>query len=370
MKCLNRRARAERLNAFTLVELLVVIAIIGILVLLLLPAVNSAREAARGTQCKNNIRQMAIAVVNYESAHRKFPVSQTASGKDRRDGQCEGGFYSWHAAILPYIEAKGIYESIDFGIDLADECNAGEHGLISATHPHADIASSVVDTFLCPSDGADINNFDIMGINSAPDNYAGNAGWPSLATGYGGERKTPAKYNGLINVVNPRRKNDFQPNRAVRVQQVKDGLSHTACVAERLIQRGTSPQNILNGSQKTLSFHLTERPRTLAEMASRCSPENTHADLSNSAYLGRCWLSGWAPTGPTYMHVKQPNSNHCHFSHSFSTGDFIVTPTSNHPGGVNVAFADGHVRFIPDGVDSRVWWAMGSRNGRDSIEER
>ena len=80
-------------------------------------------------------------------------------------------------------------------------------------------------------------------------------------------------------------------------------------------------------------------------------------------------MSGWSPTGPTYMHVKEPNSNHCHFSHSFSTGDFVVTPTSNHSGGVNVAFADGHVQFIQDGIDPQIWWAMGSRNGRERISE-
>ena len=351
-------------------ELLVVIAIIGVLVLLLLPAVNAAREAARNTQCKNNIRQLALAVVSYESAHRRFPISQTASGSANSDGSCGGGFYSWHARILPFIEAQNVFAQIDFNVDLADECNDGEHGLISASHPHASVAMTKIDTFLCPSDGFDLNHFEIMGIDTAADNYAGNAGWPSLATGYRAERKTPAKYNGLINIVNPRRKNDFQPRRAVRAKQVVDGLSKTACVAERLIQRGTTQQRVLKGSRKTLSYHLTERPRSLEEMAKRCGPEHTHPDLSNSAYLGRSWLSGWAPTGPTYMHVKQPNTNHCHFSHSFSTGDFIVTPTSNHAGGVNVAFADGHVRFVTDDVQPNIWWAMGSRNGKDSNNEK
>ena len=356
-------------RGFTLIELLVSISIIGILVLLLLPAVNATRESARNTQCKNNIRQLALAVVNYEGANRHFPVSQTASGKKRPGGSCEGGFYSWHAQILPYMEEQNLYDQINFKVDLADECNDGEHGLISSTHPHAPIATSIVSTFLCPSDGFDGNSSEIMGIATAPDNYAANAGWPSLATGIRGNRKTPAKYNGLITVVNPRQDNDFQPTRPVRSNQVRDGLSKTACVAERLIQRGMTQQKILSGSKKTLSYHLTERSRTLEEMATRCSPEHTHADLSNSAYLGRSWLSGWAPTGPTYMHVKVPNTNHCHFSHSFSTGDFIVTPTSNHSGGINVSFADGHVRFASDGIDKHIWWAMGSRNGRDSIDE-
>jgi prepilin-type processing-associated H-X9-DG protein len=104
-------------------------------------------------------------------------------------------------------------------------------------------------------------------------------------------------------------------------------------------------------------------------MVERCNSRNTHADLLNSTYLGRSWISGWAPTAPTYMHVMPPNSNHCHFSHSFTTGDFIVTPTSNHSGGVNVAFADGHVAFIPNDIEPMVWWGMGSRNGGETISE-
>lgn len=358
----------NRQRAFTLVELLVVIAIIGVLITLLLPAVNAARASARNAQCQNRIRQLALAITNYESAHREFPVSQTASGKRTPDG-CDGGFYSWHARILPYIESTDLHDRINFRVDLSDQCNSGEHGFIGPDHPHASVSMAVVDTFLCPSDGYLGDNSSIMQIDSAPDNYAANAGWPSLSTGISGGRKTPAKQNGIINVVNARKKNDWQPRRAVRAQQVTDGLSKTACVAERLIQRGITQDRILNGSNKTLSFHLTERPRTLAEMVERCDPEFTHADLSNSAYLGRSWLSGWSPTGPTYMHVKEPNSNHCHFSHSFSTGDFIVTPTSNHVGGVNVAFADGHVRFIQDSIDPHVWWAMGSRNGRERLDE-
>ena len=360
---------AVRRRAFTLIELLVVIAIIGVLISLLLPAVNSAREAARNTQCKNKIRQLALAVINYEGTHGSFPVSQTASGEDTTGGGCRGGFYSWHAQILPFVEEDQLFRQIDFSIDLADDCNDGDHGLLSPSHPHATIATQIVDVFLCPSDGYSGQAAEVMGLEIAPDNYAANAGWPSLSTGISGGRETPAKYNGLINVVNPRRPNKWQPQRAVRARHVKDGLSKTACVAERLIQRGATVQAILSGPNQTLSFHLTERARSLGEMAERCSPEHTHADLSNSAYIGRSWMSGWSPTAPTYMHVKQPNTNHCHFSHSFSTGDFVVTPTSNHTGGVNVAFADGHVAFVPDDVDEMVWWGMGSRNGGETFNE-
>jgi prepilin-type processing-associated H-X9-DG protein len=364
----RRRCTDHPPLAFTLVELLVVIAIISLLVLLLLPAVNAAREAARNTQCKNNIRQLALAIVNYEGARGHFPVSQTASGVPRRSGGCEPGFYSWHAQILPYIEENQLFERIDFHVDMADQCNDGDDRLFDTTHRNASAAAAVISTFLCPSDGEAGNNAEVMGAaNPAPNNYAANAGWPSLSTGIVGERKTPAKNNGLISVVNPRSKNDWQRTSPVRARHVKNGLSKTAAVAERLIQRGTGRDQILSGSEKTKSYHITENPRTLAQMVERCGPRYTHADLLNSTYLGRTWVSGWAPTAPTYMHVMPPNSNHCHFSESFRSGDFVVTPTSHHPGGVNVAFADGHVAWIADDIELRIWWAMGSRNSGDNV---
>ena len=101
-------------GGFTLVELLVVIAIIAILVMLLLPAVNAAREAARNAQCKNNIRQLALALVNHESTYGYFPISQVSSGPDRAGGGCQPGFFSWHARILPFIEEDTLFRTDRF----------------------------------------------------------------------------------------------------------------------------------------------------------------------------------------------------------------------------------------------------------------
>lgn len=362
--------RRGTVRAFTLVELLVVIAIIGLLVILLLPAVNGAREAARNTQCKNNIRQVAMAVVNYEGLHGHFPVSETTSGASRGSNGCEAGHYSWHARILPHLEEQQLFQRIDFTVDMADDCNDGEAGQVSSVHRNAEAAATIVDAFLCPSDGNPGVVSDLMGTaHPAPDNYAGNTGWPALATGYNGERETPHAANGLIIAVSDRIKNAWQMRGPVRAKHVKDGLSKTALVAERLVQHGTTRDQILEGSEKTKSYHLTEHARSLSQMVARCNPQETHADLHNSAYLGRAWISGWTPTASTYMHVMPPNTHHCHFSHSLKTGDFIVTSTSNHAGGVNVAFADGHVTFIPDDVDPQIWWAIGSRNGNDQTGE-
>ena len=153
----------------------------------------------------------------------------------------------------------------------------------------------------------------------------------------------------------------------VRIKTVTDGLSKTAAISERLIQIAQLRSEILDGDERLQSFHVTNAPRSLPQMASRCSSESTHAEATQSAFLGRAWISGWSPTGATYRHLKTPNQNHCHFSLDYVNGDFAVTPSSEHSGGVNVAMADGHVRFVTDGVEPQVWWAMGSRNGDDVV---
>jgi prepilin-type processing-associated H-X9-DG protein len=117
------------------------------------------------------------------------------------------------------------------------------------------------------------------------------------------------------------------------------------------------------------SFHLTEQARSLGRMSERCDAALTHADATFSAYLGRAWISGRSATGGTYRHLKPPNKNHCHFGNSHTSGDFIITPGSNHTAGVNVVMADGHVQFVADDIAPRVWWAMGSRNGNDTANQ-
>ena len=348
---------------FTLVELLVVIAIIAMLVALLLPAVQAAREAARRTQCVNNIRQLSLAFQTYHDAKGHFPESQFGSGEPDGHGGCRGGMYSWHARILPYIEETTLFDAIDFDRNMADSCTAGEDGTISQLHPNAAAAATVVEAFLCPSDGHTGSNSVVMGSsNPASENYAANAGWPTSASGIHGEQETPMKYNGLVTLQNPARPDmETVARMPVRIRNVSDGLSKTAAIAERLIQNAVDRDSILSGDLRLQSFHITTAARSLGDMSSRCTSSATHADAQHSAYLGRAWISGWSPTGATYRHLKTPNTTNCHFGDSFTTGESIITPSSHHSGGVNVAMADGHVEFVADDVDPQRWWAMGNR---------
>ena len=376
--CQGRNAPASvvRRSGFTLVELLVVIAIIAMLVVLLLPAVQSARASARRIQCVNNLKQIGLAMQNHHSAVGHFPVSQLGStaGSSSKVGATRsavksrggGGFYSWHARILPYIEEQPLYDSIDFSVSMSATANRGVDGSLSPSHPNAAAATTEVPAYLCPSDRGS-NNVAVMGLATASDNYTANAGWPSVATGYGDERAMPGRYNGLISLENPTGENESLARQPVRIKNVTDGLSHTAAVAERLIQFAQSVDDVLAGPKVLQSFHVIAAPRSLERMADRCDSTQTHADAVNSAFLGRAWISGWSPTGATYQHLKRPNTNHCHFSSDHSTGQFAVTPTSHHQGGVNVVMADGHVEFVADDVDDHVWWAMGSRNAGDFV---
>ena len=328
---------------------------------------GAARGAARRAQCVNNIRQLALAFQNHHDSIGHFPESQLGSGTADGHGGCSGGMYSWHAKVLPFIEENSLHESINFSESMADSCTAGEDGTISQLHANALAAATEVPVFLCPSDGATGNNAIVMGSsNPASDNYAANAGWPTPTTGLSGEYESPMKYNGLVTLTNPAKPDlESLARSPVRIRNVTDGLSKTAAISERLIQSAADRDVILSGDRRLQSFHITTGNRSMGQLVERCNVSNTHADAIHSAYLGRAWISGWSPTGATYRHLKLPNTNHCHFSHSFTSGEFVVTPTSNHAGGVNVAMADGHVRFVTNDVEQRVWWAMGNR--RDEL---
>lgn len=363
----------RKTSAFTLVELLVVIAIIGILVALLLPAVQAAREAARRSQCINNLKQIGLALHNYHDTKGQFPESQTYSGNGSGTN-CEPGFYSWHSMLLPFIEENALYDSIDFSVNMAGSCGSGDG--IDNNHPNAIAASTIVSGFLCPSDNANGDNAVLLGsANPASDSYAANAGWPSLATGYIGEREANKEYNGIITLRNP---NDslaaeWLPKSGIKLKHITDGTAHTAAVSERLIQDGQTIDGIKNSGKVYLSFHVPAANvadptrNTLAILSQGCNfGAGLHSDVVPSAYAGRAWISGWAPTMPTYMHLNVPNTHHCHFNDADQNGNVPATPSSNHKGGVVTLMCDGHIEFIADQIEPETWWALGSRNGEES----
>lgn len=346
-----------RREGFTLVELLVVIAIIGILVGMLLPAVQMVRESARRTTCANNMRQLALAVHNFESSNMIFPVNQVGPGPSIGSGLYGPGYYSWLVPLLPFIEQDNVADGFDKSIN-----NGDGHGYrMSDTHPNAASANTLIDTFLCGSDTPNTNNTRFMGsANPAPSNYSGNAGWPSYSTGFTGERSTPGRFNGVIALINPASKVAWHGNSKSDFRSIRDGSSNTAMIAERIIQQANSTREIRFGDPRTSSLHIIERFETQGNIFHQMS--TSHAHVFESANIGRSWSSGWPLAGPTYMHVQTPNTTVGHYGTSADEGDFVVTASSQHPGGVNIVLADASVHFVNDAVSKEVWWATGSRD--------
>lgn len=354
---MNTRTRNQRKAGFTLVELLVVIAIIGILIGMLLPAVQQVRAAARRTACANKVRQIALAAMNYESSFGEFPVNQIGPGVPIASGVYSEGYYSWLVPLLPHVEQGNVSDLFDLSVNNGD----ADGYMVSDTHPNAAAVSTLIDTFLCPADEPNRNNAIILGsANPAPSSYVGNAGWPSYATGYSGERGVPGQFNGVISLVHPSAPVAWHRQSGIGHEGISDGSSNTALIAERLIQPGNSATAISNGDRRLQSLHILERDETLGEIVTQMS--STHSHTFESAHIGRSWSSGWPMAAPTYMHVQTPNGLMGHYNTSVDEGDFVITPSSNHSGGVNLALADGSTRFVADQVSPEVWWAVGGRN--------
>jgi prepilin-type N-terminal cleavage/methylation domain-containing protein/prepilin-type processing-associated H-X9-DG protein len=345
----------KRRNGFTLIELLVVIAIIAVLIALLLPAVQAAREAARRAQCVNNLKQLGLAVHNYASSNNVFPA-QTIPNAAYNTG---GWSTSWVGSILGNLEQTAIFNAINFSVLMTDP-------------PNNTAGFTALSFLLCPSDSIKQR----PAAPWAPTNYVGNSGGPGPISAWSGAI-VPTPNGNWGNTSNSSNMASFG------FESFTDGTSNTGMFSERLI--GVNGNGSGTGIQVQANDPLKKRAMFLiSQTLNANSPTGANdalifvqacnsipgTTISQGTRNSGChWLLGVAINVPNlaYSHFGTPNSNTCTYSNSEDSTYWCGSlcnnpPNSNHSGGVNVAMADGSVKFIKDSISLPTWWALGSRN--------
>jgi prepilin-type N-terminal cleavage/methylation domain-containing protein/prepilin-type processing-associated H-X9-DG protein len=338
MKCV-RKASAVR-PAFTLVELLVVIAIIGTLVGLLLPAVQSAREAARLTQCGNAVKQGTLALMNYHDAQNKFPrglVCTTGSCeletvvKDGRYSARSGDWgESWVIRVLPFMEMSEVYNKYNFTLSGTATVNRN-------------VAATRIQSLLCPSRGID-TTFSYYGTRITKIHYGGNYGaGRAIST-------TLSSSKGLLGVF------DAGKQWGASLKDITDGSSKTLLLGEIItdtVTGNTGDSRGLWNVQGSTAFTggLAVTPPTAADVQSGMRRLNGHA--ATAPYDTATWCPDVVPdTDPLY------------YCRDASTG---VGVRSTHRGGSNVSFADGSTRFLDQSIDVMIWYQLHTIQGGESF---
>lgn len=307
MKHLNRKSRG-----FTLIELLVVIAIIAILIALLLPAVQQAREAARRTQCKNNLKQIGLALHNYHDTAGCFPFGMGGTGDK----------FAAHTQMLPQIEQSNLYSKFDFSKPLTDPVN---------------MVPTLIELpgFRCPSDLQNPQPSAGGAVNYVP-NKGASILWRD------------ANADGVIYY-----------RSYTRFRDILDGTTNTAAFSERIV---TDASNGILSPQSDI-FLSSANPATQDDAVRMCAA----VDITNLAnqfpnFMGAPWTDG----KNAYQHVSGPNARQCGFQPSQKA---TMGANSRHTGGVQVLLCDGSVRFTSSSVDLGVWRSVGTRQGNEVTGE-
>lgn len=328
MRCPSRGAgwaamSGRSARAFTLIELLVVVGLIGLLLALLLPAVQAAREVGRRAGCGNNLRQIGIALQSYEATHGMFPPVDMGSLGSRGPNMMSGLTY-----LLPALEQGPLYDAINF--NFAHLENSDSPSLENHTARNTRVA-----TFLCPSDGS----------QRAFNNYRFNRGRND------GRLSPSLLFDGPFNQC-------LLP----RAAAITDGLSRTAFVSERL-----------GGSFSDVSFVSTRDVMNPSHEEGVLLTSDADLEALCQAAPAASWFtrSGryWMYTGPlngSYNHNGPPNAHRPSCGAGFILIGFgFHPPRSGHPGAVLVLLGDGHVEAVADGVQPSVWAALGTYNAND-----
>ncbi len=336
-------------RGFTLVELLVVIAIIGILIALLLPAVQAARESARRTQCMNNLKQIGLGLENYHSSRKAYPFGKGPSYAAPTPVYAR---WSVHSQLLGYMEEQSLAASINFKFPPETPGMGGVIAFMPAFQnpggENRDASRTLVPTFLCPSDQA-VADPSWPGQN----NYAGNQG--NWLCDRGDEPPAPSDKS-----PNELQSGMLYFKSEVRSGQVTDGLSKTAIFSEKI--RGLGEPD-----PKADMFVMSDQP-TLDATFTTCTSTVPATATPLTSKWGWSWVMG-ENCCTLYNHTSTPNTNTCGgtgFSGGMTNMAMQVPPSSRHPGGVYVMMGDASVHFVRDEISLAVWRALGTRNGDET----
>ena len=299
-------------RGFTLIELLVVIAIIAILIALLLPAVQQAREAARRSQCKNNLKQIGLALHNYLDTAKCFPFAIGGTGNK----------YSALSQLLPQLDQGPLFKKIDFKQVITAPTNVAA-------------GQTVLPQLLCPSD---LQN-------------------PLPATG-GATNYNPNKGSGVL-WQDPAADGMIYYFSSTKIADIKDGTSQTAAFSERNLTDGSNGISTPDAD----TYLSAANPITPDDAVQMCAAVNI-TNLANQfpQFMGAPWMDG----KHAYQHIGPPNTRSCGFQPAAKAA---MTASSRHTGGVHVLMGDGAVRFVSNNVNLATWRAIGTRNGKEVVGE-
>jgi prepilin-type processing-associated H-X9-DG protein len=347
-----------------------------VLIALLLPAVQSAREAARRSQCTNNLKQIGLAVHNYHAKYNVLPADGVFLGAAwgsccspiSNGGVGWGWAASWTVSILPDMEGAALYNAYNF--------NRGADEPSNYT-----VGFSQVATLLCPSDV-------LLGRPARPwgaNSYHGNHGGPGFLSNWSGTitqhftdypqawwgRQAQMGYFGF--------------------QALRDGTSNTALFSEKLLGTPTEDQRVRIGTPEGRrgiypinvgsGAIMNSGDANLAMQAMAACNSLPGGTISDTAYLsGAHWSLAypWHTSNSAYTHFNTPNKTSCHnlaegaIYGNIGTNPWggvtsLITATSDHPGGVNTCMTDGSVKFMKDNVSAQIWWALGTKSGGETL---
>ena len=337
----------RRKSGFTLVELLVVIAIIGVMVGLLLPAVQAAREAARRMQCSNNLKQIGLALHNYHDVNKVLPPARV------RDQNCGVDTWvssniGWLARILPQIEQNAIYEQIDFRV------------YPGWGAPNNLIMGTEISAYLCPTDPGRgnlpwIDPTGVQRIGAQPHNayratnYVGSVGHDNtlrVNTAAGAARGWMLEARANCTGANGRG--------LIGLRDFIDGTSNSLLVGEILVGHPTIRTNSTLGAD------------AVTQDDNGCNATNYIGTGQSTAATGNSWFRGYEPAELVFTSLMTPNSRLP--SCGANTGNVMFASRSLHPGGVQTTMGDGSVRFFSDSINFLTWKFLGGIKDGQVVE--